>query len=58
MNVEKIIHTVHQMGYLFHYDNETHLFNELKTILRKTSGAKVETESRGIILANEGSGDK
>lgn len=36
MNVEKIIHTVHQMGYLFHYDNEAHLFNELKTILRKT----------------------
>lgn len=46
------------MGYLFHYDKEAHLFNELKTILRRTGGAKVETESRGIILANDGSCDK
>lgn len=55
MIVEKIIH---QMGYLFHYDNEAYLFNEIKAILRKTGGAKLGTESRGIILANEASGDK
>lgn len=53
MNVGKNIHTVHQMGYLFHYDNEAHLFNELRTILRKTGGAKVGAESRGIIIADD-----
>lgn len=46
------------MGYLLHYDNQEHIFNELKTILRKPGGAKVGTESRDIILANEGSSDK
>lgn len=45
MNVEKTIHTVHQMGYLFHYDNEACLFNEYK-ILRKTGGAGCGAESK------------